>query len=219
MAVEYSAYGPYSTLVANMVNYDIPEHVIAHFYTQLSGPKIGVEYIPNFNDAQQALQFQDTAIVTTLINLCQGGGEPHPHALTFVKNQDDVYLFDPNGAVDASCNSTYVYAGQMVTIYELAEILKYDYGLDIHFQTAHGVQYYAPRDTNSPFINQGGYCMFYNYCFIEFITTHWNDGKNMIIEIITHLHINYSGGCTGIFPSNLVLPYYTLGVIYHAFRA
>jgi hypothetical protein len=229
--MEFSAYGAYRSVVEQMVNHDVPEHIITHFYESLSRDNIAVDYIPNFEDAIDYLLCQDSSIVSTLIELIHcSTREVSRHAVCLVKDGEDYYLFDPNGSnggtndltgsIDSRCSNSsrdyvYRYFGRECTIYELARELSLAYNIELNFQPGNGVQYYGPNHKDSNFINHGGYCMFYNYCFIEWLTTHWV--KNSVLDtILSKIHVDYAYS-TGIFPPNAVLPRYTLGVIYHAF--
>jgi len=207
--MEFSAYGVYQDLMKNMINHDIPDHMIKFFYTSLTREEVSVYYVNEFKAANEYMQTLTSGIVATTIHLLG-----KTHAVCLVKHKDDHYFFDSNGYIT---NPYYTYDDELLNTDKLMDVLYLEFNIDYNYSIRLGIQYYC-RDTTNLFIWNGGYCMFYIYCFIQWLTCHWREDRNMIMYIVSKIHIDYSRH-TGIFPSNLIMPYYSLGVVHHVFKA
>lgn len=218
---EFSQYGKHMNLVKNMVSRDKPEYAVNKFYTCLSND-IKVLYIKNIKQAIKLIKedTQKSLIIATTIAISPYDNKDKicNHAITLVKENNNVYLFDPNGIVNDKSYYLYNIDENLFTTKQLNLYLNKLYDIKLKYQNNKGIQYYGPSEENTNFIKSGGYCMFYNYWFIQFLTTNWNNDIDMIKYIIKNINIRYTKKINGIFPSNNEIDISSLKVIQQIFN-
>ena len=188
MAREFSKYGDLITnsgisgelITYNLVDHDWPLHNVEQLFG-CQNPN--VEYCASLVEAIAKIKTTNKKLVfyPTQIPVCQKikrkvhDKGTHSVVLIVTTNvrQKTIYFFDPNGVYNikthnilynlgGACNSTDIWIDR----------LKEETGEgEIYYLTVSGPQYYYNEtDADDGYILQGGYCMFFNYRFIEYFS-------------------------------------------------
>jgi len=195
---EFTAYGAYEELVRCMVDDDEPKEAVRYFYESIDHR---VKYNPVLDDAMRDLVGLQSGIRPTTLLLKNDIDPESSHAVCLVKCNGNYYFFDPNGIVlpyDSAFPDyyNYWYNQKKLSTGELIHVLEQQYGISFQaFPVKKGVQLFAPENYPT-FITGGGFCMFYIYWFIEYISKNFN--MKSITKIITY---RYTKANFGEFPA------------------
>ena len=225
MVTEFSAYGSKASIVESMVDDDLTKNV-KKFYNSIG------KSVSYHADLDQAFKFitsrkkpkkNKTIIVPTRIKFLKPGGADSQdfHAVSIIRDSNDgYYFFDANGPVLSGQGPDYQmfrYGNKKnLSTSQLLKLLKNKYNIhSITFERKNeGVQLFAPTSNSSKYINEGGYCMFYNYLFIQYLVAQEQINLLDIADLIRYvLHFKYSHRNSGVFPGSKTLPNRTVEII------
>ena len=214
---EFTAYGQNAEIVKKMVVHD-DQQLTEQLYSQLSVP-----YIENVKQAFDAVANNQTRIVCTHIKFLNSTvgdtTKEEYHAVCFVRLHPTfpIYFFDPNGAVLDDSELKFVVDSTFMTTETLMTTLKKGRPLDTRFGHKEGVQAFSTSTKSSRYINQGGYCMFYIYLFMEYIINLRTDIRTVNSELEKIINYTYTEDDSGIFPSKYKIADKSLQIIDKAF--
>lgn len=145
------------------------------FFEMLNPPgKDVVQYVDTageyFRNPQRYDRPRGLAIIPTTIPLYNGEAhrESGTHSVAIVAFAGDRYWFDPNGAYGTQEVQQYMLDGHsFARSSDFRAYVKQQYGMELVMANGKGVQQIRPSPEESHFINQGGYCMIYNYLFMH----------------------------------------------------
>ncbi len=125
---------------------------------------------------------------TTISIHNQIDNETSTHSIVLIWNNDILYLYDPNGAYNTQepgvqgMIQEYGYScfGQYFnSTLEFQNYITNNYNIDFRVPLNLGAQYLLKIATESSYIGDGGYCMFFNYMAIEYILRNYNNNTNL----------------------------------------
>ena len=176
---EFSKYGKYANIVEEMIEND-EEKYVKVFYEFLSN-KLSVEYIDNFWSALNKIKKKKKCIIATRIEIvnqdhledgcscnqkykiCNDdtGDKYSSHAVSLFKDNNKIYMFDPNG-VFLKTEHTWLYKSKDGK--RLLDSSDFEKEIKLKLPKYKGVQAYCKvLKVNQEFIDNAGYCMFYNF--------------------------------------------------------
>lgn len=188
---EFSAYGRYANIVEQLVEVDKGAKQFFEYHTSRDLPVKYIPYLdlPRGREAiKNALAIHNPLIIATTIELQNMDKNNYPirgrkstHSILLLWHRSIIYLYDPNGNYNIT-NQNLVYKihhhlGQSISFPpntedagdQLAQFLNLPDGMKFKVPLNPGIQVTNPTQDDSPYIGEGGYCMFYNWLAIEFI--------------------------------------------------
>lgn len=225
LSKEYSAYKTKASIVESMVEDDHAKNVKS-FYESIGN---SVFY---YAALDQALKFIITAksqpkknkilVVATRVKFLKPGKADSEdyHAVCLVRDSnDDYFFFDPNGPVLSKQGPDYHMfrygKHKNLSTSRLLALLEKKYNIDIEYEEKNeGIQLFAPTSNSSNYIDEGGYCMFYIYLFIQYLVEQEKVGLvDIAVLIRLVIHFKYSSKNSGVFPPKKSLPFRTVEII------
>jgi hypothetical protein len=198
---EFSAYEKNADTVKQMVDDDNLQITKTFF------KKLGINYEENIEkilpELIKNLSRYEFLIIPTRVRFLE---KKYPieikdnfHAVCLVLFKGVIYFFDPNGVTQ---DPKYSFVYDKKEFLSTKEYLKkFDLSNKIVYIKQEGPQIFS-TSSKSKYINNGGYCMFYNYLFIENLIEKYKNHE------LTHQYIKdifeyqYDTGMMGIFPTN-----------------
>ena len=225
VSTEFSAYGTKKSIVKSMVEDDHAKNVKS-FYESIGS---SVFYYTTLDKALEFLTNESKprknkiiSVATRVKFLKPGKADSEDyHAVCLVRDSDDDYFFfDPNGPVLSGMGPDYHMFRydnhENLSTSQLLRLLKKKYNIDSvdYEKKKEGIQLFAPTSNNSKYINEGGYCMFYIYLFINYLVEQEQVGLVDIAQLTRYvIHFKYSSNKSGVFPSKKSLPNRTVEII------
>jgi hypothetical protein len=215
---EFSGYGNKSKIVRKLVDED-DFNITTKFYESL-----GIAYQPDFSTAMQSIKLAapTTAlplyIIATRIRIGDKeniNSELNFHAVCLVRVLNNIYFFDPNGYIR---NPTYTFMYPNVKggyDYLNTDVFLSKFAGQIRYSKREGIQIFNNSPDDEGYINGGGYCMFYIYCFISNLINAFNRGVDLNSYVTNIFQHDYAND-TGIFPDDLGI--YSRDVIKSIFK-
>jgi hypothetical protein len=214
---EFTAYGRNAEIVKQMVVHDDPKE------TQKLYSTLNVPYIEDVKVAFDAVATGRTRIACTHIKFLDSNvgdtTKEEYHAVCFVCLHPTlpIYFFDPNGAVLDDSDLKFVVDSTFMTTDTLMTTLKRGRVLDTRFGHNEGVQAFSTSTKSSKYINGGGYCMFYIYLFMEYITSLRANISTVNLEMDKIINYTYTEHDSGIFPTKYKIAEKSFEIIEKAF--
>jgi len=192
--VEFSAYGLLQYKVGNLVDRDNGANIFFENLNKLTSIHI-ISYkayihevfeelfLPNGSDGEYSSSKLGIFPTTVQIQI-RDDGKPQSHSIVLIWNGDTLYLYDPNGAYNTQepgvegMIQEYGYScfGQYFnSTLEFQNYITYNYKIKFRVPLNLGAQYLLKIATESSYIGEGGYCMFFNYKAIEYILHNYNN--------------------------------------------
>lgn len=201
---EFSAYGKNKEIVRDMVVYDKKE-LVDKLYNSVSVP-----YIEDIKHAFEIIVSNQTSIVCTHVKMLDSYvgdiSKENYHAVCFVRlhQTGTIYFFDPNGAVDIHSQFKFVIDGMFMTTAMLVTTLQKGRPLIVKFGKNNGVQAFSTSTKSSAYINEGGYCMFYIYVFMQAVMEFAKQNNTDVSKVDSYvdwvINYRYTELDSGIFP-------------------
>ncbi len=179
--------------VENLVNSDINADIFFEtlnriFHTEIIFYKNTIEDVFSdlFTSGGSREQFKIFPTTISIHN--QIDNETSTHSIVLIWNNDILYLYDPNGAYNTQepgvqgMIQEYGYScfGQYFnSTLEFQNYITNNYNIDFQVPLNLGAQYLLKIATESSYIGDGGYCMFFNYMAIEYILRNYNNNTNL----------------------------------------
>jgi len=179
--------------VENLVNSDINANIFFEtlnriFHTEIIFYKNTIEDVFSdlFTSGGSREQFKIFPTTISIHN--QIDNETSTHSIVLIWNNDILYLYDPNGAYNTQepgvqgMIQEYGYScfGQYFnSTLEFQNYITNNYNIDFRVPLNLGAQYLLKIATESSYIGDGGYCMFFNYMAIEYILRNYNNNTNL----------------------------------------
>jgi hypothetical protein len=179
--------------VENLVNDDINADIFFEtlnriFHTETIFYKNTIEDVFSdlFTSGGSREQFKIFPTTISIHN--QIDNETSTHSIVLIWNNDILYLYDPNGAYNTQepgvqgMIQEYGYScfGQYFnSTLEFQNYITNNYNIDFRVPLNLGAQYLLKIATESSYIGDGGYCMFFNYMAIEYILRNYNNNTNL----------------------------------------
>ena len=175
--------------VENLVNSDINANIFFEtlnriFHTEIIFYKNTIEDVFSdlFTSGGSREQFKIFPTTISIHNKIDN--ETSTHSIVLIWNNDILYLYDPNGAYNTQepgvqgMIQEYGYScfGQYFnSTLEFQNYITINYNIDFRVPLNLGAQYLLKIATESSYIGDGGYCMFFNYMAIEYILRNYNN--------------------------------------------
>ena len=204
--VEFSAYGSLQDKVRDLVDRDNGAKIFFENLNKITFSHIILYkayihevfedlFLPNGSGGEYSSSKLGIFPTTVQIQIREDG-KPQSHSIVLIWNGYTLYLYDPNGAYNTqepgvqgmiqeygySCfgkyfNSTLEFQTYIQTIFNITFTVP----------TNIGAQYLLRIATESSYISEGGYCMFFNYKAIEYILKNYNNTnlQDLYITITT----------------------------------
>jgi len=175
---EFSAFADYRDVVKKLVNNDIGAK---DFFESLSSIEGGMRicYYDSLSEAIKHIEKQIEKIkmksdkkpfivVTTIPLVGDNDTEEGTHSIFFTYSNDKIYLYDPNGSYDIRDNLAYKHDDIIfANTGDFGKYLKPIFRLPVVLPKGKGIQQVTILPPKSTYINDGGYCMFFNWLLIE----------------------------------------------------
>jgi len=200
---EFDAYGKLKKNVEKLVDNDTQADV---FFNNLNNhtSDIKVDYIDEIQDVladYDNWSNEKFVIFPTTIQIYDGEtNDRSTHSILLIWTNAKLYLYDPNGAYNTKIKVTYKssvtklkqsYGYMLNNTYFHSTVIfkkyiKDRYKITLNIPTDLGAQYLLPiEETNTIYIREGGYCMFFNYMVIEYILNNFEQPFESIYDTIT----------------------------------
>ncbi len=179
--------------VENLVNDDINADIFFEtlnriFHTETIFYKNTIEDVFSdlFTSGGSREQFKIFPTTISIHN--QIDNETSTHSIVLILYNNILYLYDPNGAYNTQepgvqgMIQEYGYScfGQYFnSTLEFQNYITNNYNIDFQVPLNLGAQYLLKIATESSYIGDGGYCMFFNYMAIEYILRNYNNNTNL----------------------------------------
>lgn len=185
MVKEFEKFGKYKTIARKLVVKD--DLVLTNkLYSNLNNftSRTFVTYNPEFwNGYELAKKSSEPTMIATRIMLYNQDTKKDDgyHAVSILKQGRQIYLFDPNGYMNAKQHAL-IYTdhnGKPIDGPKFSK--KYGIGLPKY----EGIQSLAPGSEKIPngYINEGGYCMFYLYIGLMNVLKLYETSKDSLVTI------------------------------------
>ena len=204
--VEFSAYGLLQYKVGNLVDRDNGANIFFENLNKLTSIHI-ISYkayihevfeelfLPNGSDGEYSSSKLGIFPTTVQIQI-RDDGKPQSHSIGLIWNGDTLYLYDPNGAYNTQEPGVegmiqeygyYCFGQYFNSTLEFQNYITYNYKIKFRVPLNLGAQYSLKIATESSYIGEGGYCMFFNYKAIEYILHNYNNTnlQDLYITITT----------------------------------
>ena len=235
---EFSKYGKYAKIVEEMIENDNIKYV-KPFYEFLSN-KMSVKYVDNFWKALSELKKKNKGIIATRIEIvnqdhlenecacnqeykiCDNndGDKFSSHAVSLFKDNKKIYMFDPNGVFIKSEHMWLYKSKDNKRLLDSNDFMK---ETKLILPEHKGVQAYCKiLKVNQEFIDNAGYCMFYNFIGIAYIIkqieNNYNDNIVELIKSVSDLESKNRKKLYNIFPKDKDIGKISLKIIENVFK-
>lgn len=211
--IEFKKYGKFSNVIKKMVDDDYIPYT-TKFYESLSTKNLEIKYIDDFWKSIEFIKSSSRIIIATRIEIVNQehlydleskqcscltsnkicninkGDKYSSHAVSLFKNRKNgkIYMFDPNGNFNKD-KDKWLYKSKDGNFLLDSENFSKNYNIDL--PEYEGIQKYCKSlKVNREFIDNCGYCMFYNFIGIEKVRDIFlskNGTKKDITEVIKSL--------------------------------
>ena len=230
---EFSKYGKYANIVEDMIDNDNVKYV-KPFYEFLSN-KLSVKYIDNFWNALKQIKKNNKCVIATRIeivnqdhlqNECScnqehkicnddNGDKYSSHAVSLFKDNNNIYMFDPNGVFNKQ-EHTWLYKSKDKK--RLLDSNDFEKENKLTLPKNKGIQAYCKiLKVNKEYIDNAGYCMFYNFIGIAYVAEHIENGFNgditELIKDISDFNYKNRNKLYNIFPKDKDIGKKSLNII------